>query len=175
MRRLLILAMMLGLAGPALAQEPPAAPDRPLANAEQEARAQTLFEDIRCVVCQHESIADSPAGVASDMRRWVRDRIAEGQTDAEVRDGLVARYGDYVLFTPPVRPGTLLLWGLPLVLVLGGAGVLVWFARRRTDRVEPDADLTAAERTRVDNLLKAARTGPEDDATSPSKARDETP
>jgi cytochrome c-type biogenesis protein CcmH len=175
MKRLLILAMMLGLAGPVLAQEPPAAPDRPLANAEQEARAQTLFEDIRCVVCQHESIADSPAGVASDMRRWVRDRIAEGQTDAEVRDGLVARYGDYVLFTPPVRPGTVLLWGLPLVLVLGGAGVLAWFARRRSDRVEPDADLTVAERTRVDNLLKAARTGPEDDATSPSKARDGTP
>lgn len=175
MRRLLILAMMLGLAGPALAQEPPSAPDRPLANAEQEARAQVLFEEIRCVVCQHESIADSPAGVASDMRRWVRERIAEGQTDAEVRDGLVARYGDYVLFTPPVRPGTVLLWGLPLVLVLGGAGVLVWFARRRSGRVEPDADLTAAERTRVDNLLRAARTGPEDDATSPSKARDGTP
>lgn len=175
MRRLLILALMLGLAGPALAQEPPATPDRPLANAEQEARAQALFEDVRCVVCQHESIADSPAGVASDMRRWVRDRIAEGQTDAEVRDGLVARYGDYVLFTPPVRPGTLLLWGLPLVLVLGGAGVLVWFARRRSDRVETEVDLTAAERTRVDNLLKAARTGPEDDATSPSKARDGTP
>jgi len=174
MRRLLILAMMLGLAGPALAQEPPATPDRPLANAEQEARAQALFEDIRCVVCQHESIADSPAGVASDMRRWVRDRIAEGQTDTEVRDSLVARYGDYVLFTPPVRPGTLLLWGLPLVLVLGGAGVLVWFARRRSGQIEPDADLTTAERTRVDNLLKAARTGPEDDATSPPKTRDGT-
>jgi len=175
MRRLLIPALMLGLAGPALAQEPPATPDRPLANAEQEARAQALFEDIRCVVCQHESIADSPAGVASDMRRWVRDRIAEGQTDAEVRDGLVARYGDYVLFTPPVRPGTLLLWGLPLVLVLAGAGVLVWSVRRRDDAAEPDADLTAAERTRVDNLLRAARTGPEDDATSPSKTRDGTP
>jgi len=109
------------------------------------------------------------------MRRWVRDRIAEGQTDAEVRDGLVARYGDYVLFTPPVRPGTLLLWGLPLVLVLAGAGVLVWSVRRRDDAAEPDADLTAAERTRVDNLLRAARTGPEDDATSPSKTRDGTP
>jgi cytochrome c-type biogenesis protein CcmH len=175
MKRLLILVLVLGLAGPALAQEPPAAPDRPLASAEQEARAQALFEDIRCVVCQHESIADSPAGVASDMRRWVRDRIAEGQTDAEVRDGLVTRYGDYVLFTPPVRPGTLLLWGLPLVLVLGGAGVLIWFARRRADRGEPEPDLTAAERTRVDNLLKAARTGPEDDATSPPKTRDGTP
>ena len=175
MRRLLILALMLGLAWPVLAQEPPAAPDRPLANAEQEARAQALFEDIRCVVCQHESIADSPAGVASDMRRWVRDQIAEGQTDAEVRDGLVARYGDYVLFTPPVRPGTLLLWGLPLVLAVGGAGVLAWFARSRSGQARPDAGLTAAERTRVDKLLKAATTGPEDDATSPPKTRDGTP
>lgn len=175
MRRLLILVLMLGLAGPALAQEPPAAPDRPLANAEQEARAQALFEDVRCVVCQHESIADSPAGVASDMRRWVRERIAEGQTDAEVRAGLVARYGDYVLFTPPVRPGTLLLWGLPLLLVLGGALVLVWSARRRAGRVEPEADLTDAERTRVENLLEAARTGLEDDASLPPKTRDEAP
>lgn len=175
MRRLLILVLMLGLAGPALAQEPPPAPDRPLARPDQEARAQALFEDIRCVVCQHESIADSPAGVASDMRRWVRDRIAEGQTDAEVRQGLVARYGDYVLFTPPVRPGTWLLWGLPLMLVLGGAGVLVWFARMRSGGVEPTADLTPAERTQVDTLLRAARTGPEDDATSPPKTRDGTP
>ena len=132
MRRLLILAMMLGLAGPALAQEPPATPDRPLANREQEARAQALFEDIRCVVCQHESIADSPAGVAGDMRRLIREEIAAGADDAAVRADLVRRFGDYVLFRPPVRPGTWLLWFGPFALVLLAGGVLL--ARRRAAR-----------------------------------------
>lgn len=174
MRRLLLLALMLGLAGPVAAQEPPPAPDRPLASVVQERRAQALFDEIRCVVCQHESIADSPAGVASDMRRWVRERIAEGQSDAEIREGLVARYGDYVLFTPPVRIGTLLLWGLPLFLVLGGAGGLVWLGRRRVATDSPGEGLTAEEQARVRELLTAATTGPEDDATSPPKTPDGT-
>ena len=171
MRRLLLtLALMAGLSGAALAQEPPSAPDQPLARPEQEARAQALFNEIRCVVCQHESIADSPAGVASDMRRWVRDRIAAGESDADIREGLVARYGDYVLFTPPLRAGTLLLWGLPLVLVLGGGLVLVWIGRRRPVAEGP-AELTESERLAVQDLLKAATSGPEDDATSPPKTQ----
>ncbi|WP_226635995.1 cytochrome c-type biogenesis protein [Brevundimonas poindexterae] len=171
MRRLILtLLMMVGLSGGALAQEPPPTPDQPLARPEQEARAQALFNEIRCVVCQHESIADSPAGVASDMRRWVRDRIAAGESDAEIREGLVARYGDYVLFTPPLRAGTLLLWGLPLVLVLGGGVVLVWIGRRRPVAEGP-AELTESERLAVQDLLKAATSGPEDDATSPPKTQ----
>ena len=76
-----IMALML------TAAEPPAAPDRPLADAAQEARAQALFKDVRCVVCQHEAIADSPAGVAGDMRRLIREEIAAGATDQAVRDG----------------------------------------------------------------------------------------
>ena len=167
MRPWLILAMMLGLTGPVRAQEPPAAPDTPLTAPQEEARAQALFAEIRCVVCQHESIAASPAGVASDMRRWVREQIAGGATDAEIRQGLVDRYGDYVLFTPPLRPGTILLWGLPLVLVVGGGLGLVWLSRRRPGRVEPDAELTKSEQTRVNDLLRAATSGPEDDVTSP--------
>ena len=76
----LICALLL-LATPALAQEPAAPPDRPLADAGQEARAQRIFEVVRCVVCQHESVADSPAGIAGDMRRLIREEIADGATD----------------------------------------------------------------------------------------------
>ena len=99
MRHALLIAMasfVLG-AAPVAAQEPPPAPDRPLPDAAQEARAQALFDDIRCVVCQHEAIADSPAGIAADMRVLVREQIAAGRTDEQVRDDLVRRYGDFVL------------------------------------------------------------------------------
>ena len=105
MRRLAILLAAPVLALMLTAAEPPAAPDRPLADATQEARAQALFKDVRCVVCQHEAIADSPAGVAGDMRRLIREEIAAGASDQAVRDDLVRRFGDYVLFTPPVRAG----------------------------------------------------------------------
>src|SRR5690606_40705500 len=95
--------------GPALA-EPPPAPDRPLTDPAQEARARALFGDIRCVVCQHESIADSPAGITADLRGLVREQIAAGKTDAQIKDDLIRRYGDYVLFQPPVRSRTWRLW-----------------------------------------------------------------
>src|SRR5687768_14710539 len=114
-----------------MAAEPAPVADRPLPDAAQEARAQALFDDIRCVVCQHEAIADSPAGIAADMRQLVREEIAAGRTDAQVRDDLVRRYGDFVLFKPPVRAGTWLLWFGPLgVLLAVGFGLLA-LARRR--------------------------------------------
>ena len=125
--------------GPALA-EPPPAPDRPLTDPTQEARARALFGDIRCVVCQHESIADSPAGIAADMRRLVREEIAAGKGDQAVRQDLVRRYGDYVLFQPPVRAGTWLLWFGPFALVLGAGAVFVWRARRRRAEIIPLTD-----------------------------------
>lgn len=123
-------ALLAGAAAPALA-EPPPAPDRPLADPAQEARARALFGDIRCVVCQHESIADSPAGIAADLRGLVREQIAEGKTDAQIRDDLIRRYGDYVLFRPPVRIGTWLLWFGPFALAAGAGVVLVLRSRRR--------------------------------------------
>ena len=126
-----------------IAAEPAPAPDRPLAEAAQEARAQALFDDIRCVVCQHEAIADSPAGVAADMRRLVREEIAAGRTDTEIRAGLVERYGDYILFKPPVRAGTWLLWFGPFLLVLGVGAIL--FVRGRKGAPAEAAPLTAEE------------------------------
>lgn len=127
------------LAGAAMA-EPAVGPDRPLADPVQEARARELFADIRCVVCQHEAIADSPAAIAADMRGLVRDQIAEGRSDEQIRSDLVRRYGDYVLFTPPFRWGTLVLWLGPFALAIGAATALILRARRRKpDEVALDA------------------------------------
>jgi cytochrome c-type biogenesis protein CcmH len=123
--------LLAGAAAPALA-EPPPAPDRPLTDPTQEARARALFGDIRCVVCQRESIADSPAGIAADLRGLVREQIAAGKTDDEIKADLLRRYGDYVLFQPPLRIGTWLLWFGPFALAAGAGVVLVLRARRRS-------------------------------------------
>ena len=131
MRRLAALTGALALMAGAAMAEPPPAPDRPLPDAGQEARARALFTDIRCVVCQHESIADSPAGIAADLRGLVREQIAAGKTDDEIKADLLRRYGDYVLFQPPLRIGTWLLWFGPFALAAGAGVVLALRARRR--------------------------------------------
>ena len=153
MRRLAPLTAALALMAGAAMAEPPAASDRPLPDAAQEARARALFGDIRCVVCQHESIADSPAGIAADMRRLVREEIAAGKSDQAVRADLVRRYGDYVLFQPPVRAGTWLLWFGPFALVLGAGAVFVWRSRRRRVEVQP---LTAEEEQALAELTASS-------------------
>lgn len=142
---------MIALAAVGLtAAEPPPAPDRPLPDAAQEARAKALFADIRCVVCQHEAISDSPAGIAGDMRRLVREEIAAGRTDREVRIDLVRRYGDFVLFKPPVRAGTLFLWFGPLAVLLAVVAGLLMIARRRRDETAP---LSSDEEARLADIL----------------------
>lgn len=147
MRRALLIALAaVGL----MAAEPPPAPDRPLPDAAQEARAQRLFDDIRCVVCQHEAIADSPAGIAADMRGLVRDQIAAGRTDKAIRQDLVRRYGDFVLFKPPVRIGTWLLWFGPLVVLLAAGAAFIAFARRKKTEVAP---LSPEEEARLVDIL----------------------
>lgn len=147
MRRALLIAVAaVGL----VAAEPVPPPDRPLPDAAQEARAQRLFDDIRCVVCQHEAIADSPAGIASDMRRLVRDQIAAGRTDAEVKAGLVSRYGDFVLFQPPVRLGTWLLWFGPFAALLAVGALLLAVSRRRKGDSAP---LSPEEEARLADIL----------------------
>ena len=168
MRRLAILLAAPVLALMLTAAEPPAAPDRPLVDATQEARAQALFKDVRCVVCQHEAIADRPAGVAGDMRRLIREEIAAGASDQAVRDDLVRRFGDYVLFTPPVRAGTWLLWFGPFVLLLLAAAVLALRARRRPVEAVP---LTPEEERRLDEVLRNEKLRRDPDATSPHDGR----
>lgn len=168
MRRLWTLVAAPVLALMLTAAEPPAAPDRPLTDATQEARAQALFKDVRCVVCQHEAIADSPAGVAGDMRRLIREEIAAGASDQAVRDDLVRRFGDYVLFTPPVRAGTWLLWFGPFALVLLAVVVLMLRARRRPAEAAP---LMPEEEDRLDEVLRNEKLRRDLDATSPHDGR----
>ncbi|MFN7109039.1 MAG: cytochrome c-type biogenesis protein CcmH [Brevundimonas sp.] len=168
MKRLWTLLAAPVLALTLTAAEPPAAPDRPLTDATQEARAQALFKDVRCVVCQHEAIADSPAGVAGDMRRLIREEIAAGASDQAVRDDLVRRFGDYVLFTPPVRVGTWLLWFGPFALVLLAIAVLMLRARSRPVEAAP---LTPEEEDRLDEVLRNEKLRRDLDATSPHDGR----
>ncbi|WP_244999574.1 cytochrome c-type biogenesis protein [Brevundimonas nasdae] len=168
MRRPLVLMAAPLLAVMLTAAEPPAALDRPLTDAGQEARAQALFKDVRCVVCQHESIADSPAGVAGDMRRLIREEIASGATDQQVRDDLVRRFGDYVLFTPPVRAGTWLLWFGPFALIALAALILVLRSRRRAVETTP---LSPEEEARLDEVLRNEKLRRDPDATSPHDGR----
>jgi len=154
MKRILLIAVAsLGLiAAPAAAQEPPPAPDRPLPDAAQEARAQALFDGIRCVVCQHEAIADSPAVIAADMRGLVREQVAAGRSDAEIKQDLVRRYGDFVLFQPPLRLTTWLLWFGPVGLMAAVLVLLMLRSRRRRVDVAP---LTAEEEGRLADILGA--------------------
>ncbi len=97
---------------------------------QDEARAQRLFTEVRCVACQSQDIADSNARIAADMRLAIRREIAAGRTDAEIRQNLAATYGDYVLFRPRVSKSNLILWGLPPLMVLLGAGLLFWMGKR---------------------------------------------
>jgi cytochrome c-type biogenesis protein CcmH len=106
--------------------------------AEQE-RYERLIQDLRCLVCQNQSIADSNATLASDLRREVRDLMKAGQSDEQIRHFMTERYGDFVLYRPPVRPRTWLLWSAPALLLLGGIGiaVLVISRRARAARANP--------------------------------------
>jgi cytochrome c-type biogenesis protein CcmH len=133
---------------PALAVEP----SEMLPDPALEARARSLGRALRCVVCQNQSIDDSAAEVAHDMRRAVRERLTAGDSDAQVRDYMVARYGDYVLLQPPFKPGTWLLWlGGPLVLLVAGGGLVL--AARRHRVAPPPAPLTDEEQARLSELL----------------------
>lgn len=114
-----------------------AAPDpaERLPDPAQEGRARALFRELRCVVCQNESIDDSEADLAADLRRIVREQVAEGRSDAEIRRFMVDRYGEFVLLRPSFSPENLILWMTPAV-VLGVAGVALFLQRRRSPEAE---------------------------------------
>ena len=142
------LALCLALA-PGLARA--VQPDELLADPKLEARARTLSAELRCMVCQNQSIDDSGAQLARDLRLLVRERLTAGDTDQQVLDYLVARYGDFVLLKPPLDRETALLWAMP-VLVLGAGGVGLWLARRRGAKPAAVAPLSRDEQARVDEL-----------------------
>lgn len=147
-----VLALLLALtAAPAFALQP----DEVLDDPDLEARARTLSLDVRCVVCQNQSIDDSNAELARDLRLLVRERLIAGDSDQEVLDFLVARYGPFVLLEPPKSESTYLLWYGPAgLLILGAIAVIVTFARRRTAAPAPLSD---EERRRLDALLDGDR------------------
>jgi len=149
--RFAIAALLLLVAGtPALAVEPDEMLDDPVL----EARARDISAGLRCLVCQNESIDSSNAELARDLRVLVRERLLAGDSDQEVRDFMVARYGDFVLLKPPVKPATYLLWfGPGLILVLGAIGVFVYLRRRRPAPAAGAPELSADERARLERLL----------------------
>ena len=116
-----------------------------------EKRLLAITEELRCLVCQNETIAASRADLANDLRREIRVMIAEGKTDAEILDFMVARYGEFVRYRPPVNPTTWLLWGGPFVLLAGGLAALIAFLRRRPAAAAPA--LSAEQRRQAAALL----------------------
>jgi cytochrome c-type biogenesis protein CcmH len=153
MRRIFLLALVLFLSTPAFSWAA-VQPDEMLQNPALEARARTLSQQLRCMVCQNESIDDSDAPLARDLRVLVRERLQAGDNDAQVLDFLVARYGEFVLLKPRLSWRTAILWGLPPGLLLGGLALLVVAAARRRGRVqEPTPDLTPAEQARLKKIL----------------------
>lgn len=159
MRRLLAtLLLSFLLAGPAFAL---VSPSERLPDPEQEARARAISKELRCLVCQNQSIDDSDAELAGDLRRIVRERIAAGDTDEEVFDYVVDRYGEFVLMTPRFEPATWALWlGPLLVLLIGGAVAGVFMRRKRGEAGE--TGLTEAEKARLAELTEAEN--PQDSA-----------
>lgn len=123
-------------------------PAERLADPAQEARARELFSEVRCLVCQNESIDDSDAELAADLRRIVRERVVAGDSDDEIKAFLTDRYGEFVLLRPTFSIGNLALWLAPLIVLAGGIGLLV--ARLRTRPQE--AELTTAEADRLETL-----------------------
>ncbi|QYY28197.1 cytochrome c-type biogenesis protein CcmH [Cupriavidus pinatubonensis] len=122
----------------------------PLTDAELDARVHALSEQLRCLVCQNQTLADSNAELAVDLRRQIREQLRQGASDEAVKQYLVQRYGDFVLYKPPLKPLTWLLWFGPLLLLLV---VLAALWRPRARRVAPAGPLDDAERRRLAELL----------------------
>jgi cytochrome c-type biogenesis protein CcmH len=149
-RTALALMMWLALAVQAVAagDAAPAAEDPAL-----EKRVTELAAELRCLVCQNQSLADSNAGLAVDLRNQIRERMKAGESESQIVDFMVARYGDFVLYRPPVKATTMLLWFGPLLLLAVGIVVLFVRLRRRSAAVQPE--LSAGERERAARLLAA--------------------
>jgi cytochrome c-type biogenesis protein CcmH len=126
-----------------------------LADPALEARARNLSKELRCMVCQNQSIDDSEAPLAHDLRVLVRERLQAGDSDAQVVNFLVARYGEFLLLRPPLTWHTAALWGLPpVVLLIGIVAIVVIVRRRRNAPIPPPANLTAAEESRLSELMR---------------------
>jgi cytochrome c-type biogenesis protein CcmH len=132
-------------------------PDEMLSDPQLEARAREISKELRCLVCQNESIDESNADLAHDLRVLVRERLVAGDTNQQAIDYIVARYGDYVLLDPPLKPETYILWASPFVLlVLAFLAVVAFYRRKKRDTRKPEA-LSPSERQRLDEILKPSQ------------------
>ncbi|WP_431321826.1 cytochrome c-type biogenesis protein [Rhizobium sp. YTU87027] len=147
-RRLLVVLAVVLSTTPAFAVNP----DEVLADPGLEARARAISAELRCMVCQNQSIDDSNAELAKDLRLLVRERLTDGDTDEQVINYIVSRYGEFVLLKPRFETKTILLWGAPLLLVVAGGLSLIVFARKRAGR-PTGSKLTAEEQARLSELL----------------------
>lgn len=130
----------------------------PLAQDEAiEKRMVAISSELRCLVCQNESLSGSHAELANDLRREIRTLIKDGKSDSEIMDFMVNRYGDFVRYRPPLKGATLLLWFGPALFLVGGLAMLVLYLRRRNNAIK-DAPLSAKEQRQADNLLNAKET-----------------
>ena len=143
--RVLALCLMIAASVPARAVQP----DEVLPDPALETRARALSQELRCLVCQNQSIDDSDAPLARDLRVLVRERLSAGDSDKQVIDFLVTRYGEFVLLRPPLGWHTLLLWLAPALLLGAGVIALVAASRRRSRAVLPEPALTPQERARL--------------------------
>ncbi len=150
MRRLWVcLLVLLCMVGASAKEAVPMAEDLAV-----EQRLMAISENVRCLVCQNESLAGSRAGLADDLRREIRSQIKQGKTDAEITEFLVSRYGDFVMYLPPVKPLTWLLWFGPFALLVLAVLFLLRYLRRRP--VQEPSPLTEAERRRAQSLIDDA-------------------
>lgn len=127
-----------------------------------EDRFKALIAEIRCLVCQNQSLADSDAELAQDLREQVYELMAEGQSDTEIQNFLVNRYGDFVLYKPPIKPSTYLLWAGPFVLLALGLALMVRTLRQRRALESEQQSLSDDEQRRLQDLLQDRGDGPED-------------
>jgi cytochrome c-type biogenesis protein CcmH len=130
---------------------------------ELELRYQSLTEELRCLVCQNQNIADSHAELAQDLRRKVYEMLSSGQSNAQIIDYMTERYGDFVLYRPPVKPITWLLWIGPFVILLAGIIGLIVYLRRRNQSM-PGTTLSDEDNRRIDALLKDAKSSSTENA-----------
>ena len=149
MKRVFILILVLiSLTAPALAIEA-----KPVEDPQIEQRMQALTQQLRCLVCQNETLADSRADLAEDLRKEIREQMKAGKSDKEITAFLTQRFGDFVLYNPPVKATTYLLWFGPFVLLLGGTLLLYRYVKHRREIIQ-DQPLTAAEHKRAEELLR---------------------
>ncbi len=149
-------ALLLAMIGNAAAQVFEA---REFERPEDARRYQALVSELRCLVCQNQNLADSNAPLAADLRQLTYDMIREGKSDAEIIDFMVARYGDFVLYRPPFKPATAVLWGGPFLLLALGLWLLVRQLRRRARSPSGETTLSAEERARLQSMLDEGESG----------------